>query len=77
MNNKIRILLAASASLLGAASSSPVFAWGCVAVSENGTNGYSYNYDNQGDASDRALNECAKRATTDQTCEITDCNQDW
>lgn len=77
MNPKLRILLTVSALLLAAASSSPAFAWGCVAVSENGTNGYSYNYNNQGDASDRALNECASRATTDQTCEITDCNQDW
>ena len=77
MHGKIRILFATSTLLLGAATSSPALAWGCVAVSENGTNGYSYNYDNQGDASDRALNECASRATTDQTCEITECNVDW
>lgn len=77
MNKNIRILLAATTLLIAAASSSQALAWGCVAVSENGTNGYSYNFDDQGDASDRALNECANRATTDQTCEITDCNIDW
>ena len=58
------------------ASSAPALAWGCVAVSENGTYGYSYNYDDRDDAVDRALNECAERATTDQTCEITDCSED-
>lgn len=77
MHINIRALLAISTLVLVAGSTSPAFAWGCVAVSENGTNGYSYNYDNQSDASDRALSECANRATTDQTCEITDCNQDW
>jgi predicted lipoprotein with Yx(FWY)xxD motif len=51
-------------------------AWGCVAVSENGTYGYSYNFDDRDGATNRALNECAKRATTDQTCEITDCSED-
>jgi hypothetical protein len=72
---RIKFVLAAitlSASLL---SSSEAFAWGCVAVSENGTYGYSYNYDNQDDASQRALNECAKRATTDQTCVIDSCDE--
>lgn len=49
------------------------FAWGCIAVSEDGTYGYSYNFDNEDDATERALNECASRATTDQTCEITEC----
>ena len=55
------------------ASTGTANAWGCVAVSENGTYGYSYNFDNQDDAATRALNECAARATTDQTCEITEC----
>ena len=77
MQKTTRVLIAVSALLVSALSSSPAFAWGCVAVSENGTYGYSYNFDDQGDASDRALNECANRATTDQTCEITECNQDW
>lgn len=66
--------LAATATLL--ASSGNAFAWGCIAVSENGTYGYSYNYDDQNDAIDRALTECAQRATTDQTCEITECDPD-
>lgn len=48
-------------------------AWGCIAVSEEGSYGYSYNYDNQGDASDRALSECAAKTTTESTCEITEC----
>ena len=58
------------------ASTAPALAWGCVAVSEDGTYGYSYNYDYRDDAVERALNECANRATTDQTCEITDCSED-
>lgn len=64
--------LALTTSLLVA---SDAFAWSCAAVSENGTYGYSYNYDNEEDASQRALNECAKRATTDQTCSIDSCDE--
>jgi hypothetical protein len=63
----------AAAGAFGAAA--PAFAWGCVAVSEDGTYGYSYNFNNKGQAIDRALDECATRATTDQTCEITDCEE--
>lgn len=77
MNKNARMLIAASAVLISLVSSSSALAWGCAAVSENGTYGYSYNFDDQGDASERALNECATRATTDQTCEITECNEDW
>lgn len=77
MNKYFRAALATSALIMAVASTSPAFAWGCAAVSENGTYGYSYNFDNESDASDRALNECATRATTDQTCEITECNIDW
>lgn len=51
------------------------FAWGCIAVSEDGTYGYSYNFDNEGDASDRALAECAAKTTTESTCEITECTE--
>ena len=57
-------------------SSSPAAAWGCVAVAEDGTYGYSYNFDDEDGARERALDECATRATTDQTCEITDCSED-
>jgi hypothetical protein len=70
------ILLVSMAAMATLSMTSSAFAWGCVAVSENGTYGYSYQYDDKGDAVDRALNECAKRATTDQTCEITDCSED-
>lgn len=70
------IVLASMAFLASLSMTSSAFAWGCVAVSENGTYGYSYKYDDKDAAVDRALNECAKRATTDQTCEITDCSED-
>lgn len=74
MNNYLRIgltALAVTASVF--ASSGAAHAWGCIAVSEEGSYGYSYNYDNQGDASDRALSECAAKTTTESTCEITEC----
>lgn len=71
----VRMIIAAAAFAAAAvASSGPAHAWGCAAVSQNGTYGYSYNYSNQNDAVNRALNECASRATTDQTCEITECD---
>ena len=73
--NHVRIAITAAAFAAAAfASNGTAHAWGCVAVSENGTYGYSYNYGNQDDAVDRALSECASRATTDQTCEITECD---
>ncbi len=76
MNQYLKIGIAGLALLAAAiASTGPARAWGCVAVSENGTYGYSYNYDDRDDAVDRALSECASRATTDQTCEITDCTE--
>ena len=75
--NKIRIVFTAAAFAAAAfGSTGNAYAWGCIAVSENGTYGYSYNYDDQDDAVDRALSECATRATTDQTCEITECDPD-
>ena len=75
--NTMRIGLAALALTAAAISSTGTArAWGCIAVSEDGTYGYSYNYDDRGSAIDRALNECASRATTDQTCEITECDED-
>lgn len=55
------------------ATTTPAFAWGCIAVSEEGSYGYSYNYDNQDDATTRALEECAAKTTTESTCEITEC----
>lgn len=58
-----------------AASHSSALAWGCIAVSEEGTYGYSYDYDNEGAARERALTECANRTTTESVCEITECNE--
>lgn len=73
--NHIKIAITAAAFAAAAvASTGTANAWGCIAVSQNGTYGYSYNYSSQDDAVDRALNECATRATTDQTCEITECD---
>ena len=74
MSRTVRIaltLLALTAAPL--ATTSPAFAWGCIAVSEEGSYGYSYNYDNQDDATTRALEECAAKTTTESTCEITEC----
>lgn len=74
MNKYWRIALAALIASAGAiATSGTANAWGCIAVSEEGSYGYSYNYDNQDDASERALNECAAKTTTASTCEITEC----
>ena len=74
MNKYLRIALAASiTSVTAIATSGTANAWGCIAVSEEGSYGYSYNFDNQDDASERALNECANKTTTESTCEITEC----
>lgn len=74
--NHIRIAIAAATFAAASfGSTGTALAWGCIAVSENGTYGYSYNFDNQDDAASRALDECATRATTDQTCEITECTE--
>ncbi|MGA1804892.1 DUF4189 domain-containing protein [Rhizobium sp. HT1-10] len=58
------------------ASNSAAFAWGCIAVSEEGSYGYSYSYNNESSAREKALNECAKHTTTESTCEITSCDDD-
>ncbi|MCF3638711.1 DUF4189 domain-containing protein [Rhizobium sp. TRM95111] len=76
MRHRALLLVPVLTSLVLATSTVEALAWGCVAVSEDGTYGYSYNYDSRDDAVDRALSECAERATTDQTCEITDCSED-
>jgi VCBS repeat-containing protein len=76
MNKHLRIALAAFIASTGAiATSGTANAWGCIAVSEEGSYGYSYNFDNQDDAVDRALAECADRTTTSGTCEITECTE--
>ena len=74
LNNYFRIGLAALVvAATAVASTGSARAWGCIAVSEEGSYGYSYEYDNQDDASTRALNECAAKTTTESTCEITEC----
>lgn len=77
MTSTIRTALAALVlTTTFAATSTPALAWGCIAVSEEGTYGYSYNFDNEGDARERALNECAARTTDESVCEITECDSD-
>jgi hypothetical protein len=51
-------------------------AWGCAAVSDEGTFGYSHSYETQDAAIERALNECARRTTSTSECEITECEDD-
>ncbi|MFN7027390.1 MAG: DUF4189 domain-containing protein [Pseudorhizobium sp.] len=51
-------------------------AWGCAAVSDEGTFGYSHSYETENKAMERALNECANRTTQESECEITECDED-
>jgi hypothetical protein len=51
-------------------------AWGCAAVSDEGTFGYSHSYDTEDAAIERALNECANRTTEESECEITECDEE-
>lgn len=67
-------VLALAAALTTTATSAS--AWGCIAVSEQGTYGYSYQYGDENSARERALNECATRTNEDQVCEIVECDQD-
>lgn len=71
----IRVALAALAFSAATTASTSVFAWGCAAVSDQGTYGYSYSYGDEDSARERALNECAKRTTEDSVCEITECEE--
>ena len=59
-----------------AASSSSALAWGCIAVSGEGSYGYSYQYGDEDSAREKALNECANHTSTSETCEITECDDD-
>jgi hypothetical protein len=68
-------LLAGMASAAAMSTSSTANAWGCIAVSEEGSYGYSYNFDDRDDAVTRALSECANNTTTESTCEITECDE--
>jgi hypothetical protein len=47
-------------------------AWGCVAVANDGTYGYSYNYGSRKAARQRARQEC--NARTYDECYITSCD---
>ncbi|MGW9229425.1 DUF4189 domain-containing protein [Pseudorhizobium sp. NPDC055634] len=51
-------------------------AWGCIAVSDEGSYGYSYGASSESAAMKRALNECAARTSTEGECEITECEED-
>ena len=75
MTTKIRVALAALAFSAAVTASSSVFAWGCAAVSDQGTYGYSYSYGDEDSARERALNECANRTSEDSVCEITECEE--
>lgn len=57
--------------------STSAHAWGCLAESDEGSNGYSYNYGKKRAAEKRALAECVKRTSTEGWCQVTECNQDW
>jgi hypothetical protein len=78
MTKTIRTGLASMALAIAcaASASTPAFAWGCAAVSDEGTFGYSHSYDTEDGAIERALNECANRTTDESECEITECEED-
>lgn len=77
MTSTARAVLAALAfAAATTATTGSAFAWGCIAVSEEGTYGYSYSFDSEGPARERALNECANRTTEEAVCEITECSED-
>jgi hypothetical protein len=70
-------LTVATITLVMVCASTSARAWGCVAESDEGSSGYSTNYDRKRAAEKRALAECVKRTSTDGWCEVTECNQDW
>lgn len=73
MKQNIKFAVAAVfASALVGASAPQVFAWGCVAVANDGTYGYSYNYSNKKGARQRARAECDAR--TYDECHVTSCD---
>lgn len=72
-NGSLAALVSATALSL---TSTTAFAWGCIAVSDEGTYGYSYNAGSESAATERALNECANRTTEESECEITECTED-
>jgi len=70
-------LAVATLTLVLASASTSARAWGCLAESDEGSNGYSYNYGKKRAAEKRALAECVKRTSTNGWCEVTECNPDW
>lgn len=72
-----RTLFLSALLLVSAGHSAPALAWGCVAEAEDGASGWSERYSTRQAALKRALQECAANAADEDTCEITDCNQDW
>ncbi|WP_152599499.1 DUF4189 domain-containing protein [Hoeflea sp. BAL378] len=71
--NLLTVLFAGA---VAAASAGPALAWGCIALAEEDDSyGYSYNFDNESDAAERALNECAERTSSDDVCVIVECDE--
>jgi hypothetical protein len=77
MNIKELSFAAAIITLALTCTSTSARAWGCLAESDEGSNGYSYNYGKKRAAEKRALAECVKRTSTEGWCEVTECNEDW
>ena len=77
MKMHIRAGLAALVfTITAAASTNSALAWGCIAVSEEGSYGYSYSFNDEDGARHKALNECANHTTEESVCEITECDED-
>ncbi|MDB5526036.1 MAG: hypothetical protein JWM58_3799 [Rhizobium sp.] len=66
------VVAGAFVSALLASSAPHAFAWSCVAVADDGTYGYSYNYPNKKGARQRAKAECSERTYDD--CHVTSCD---
>ena len=75
MSKRLTIALI-TAALIGCATASPAWAWGCTAVASDGAYGYSYNWPSEQDAELTALNECDARSSSgDCTTESCDPSQ--
>lgn len=73
MKSKTALALAGVFAMALFAESAPqAFAWGCTAVADDGSYGYSYNYPNKRGARQRAKAEC--NARTNERCEVTSCD---
>lgn len=75
MKRKTALALAGVFAMALLADSAPqAFAWGCTAVADDGTYGYSYNYPNKSGARARAKAECNER--TNDRCKVVSCDPD-